>query len=91
MRLLLHFLHLENSKKTGIKNPQSVANGKRATAGGFKWRWADDETPVDLTPVIHGQQNWIELFKDGKSLGTFSSWRKAEKETGVTRNFIQKL
>lgn len=80
----------EAERKTGIKNPQKVANGQRAIAGGYKWRYADDETSVDLTPVRYGRDNWVEVFKNGESLGVFRSWRQAELKTGVSRNFIQK-
>ena len=80
----------EAQRETGINNPGNVANGQRATAGGFKWRWGDDETPVDLTPAIQGQQNWVEVFKNGESLGIHRSIRRAELETGVTRNFMIK-
>lgn len=80
----------EAERKTGVINPQKVANGQRATAGGYKWRYADDETPVDLTPVMKGQENWTEVFKNGESLGVFRSWRQAELKTGISRNFIQK-
>jgi len=81
----------EVQRELGISGTHNVANGKRKSAGGFIWKWADDNEKIDLknykTKLAKAKR--VELFRFKKSLGVFDSIRQASDSTGITRHLIQ--
>lgn len=78
--------------KTNITSISSVINGKIDIAGGYLWRFVDDENnvPIKIEPYKGGLRKCriIQIDDNGDIVGDFDSIGQASKITGVNNVLI---
>ena len=78
----------EAMSASGISGIRQVCKGKRTSAGGFKWKYANEELASkymenNSTHGGHGKRSVVEIDKDGTIIDKWDSFTEAEKETGI--------
>ena len=79
----------EAQRVLGIYQVGSACNGKRKTAGGFIWRYSDEDYEVNLDTHKKGRYR-IKIWKDNLFIGEYTSLRDAQRSSGINRFFLSK-
>lgn len=79
----------EAMNTTGISGIRQVCKGKRASAGGYKWKYANEELAVKFPENNsphggRGKRKVVEIDKiSGKTIEEYGSLAEAEQKTGI--------
>jgi hypothetical protein len=80
----------EATRVLGIYSISAACKGKRKTAGGFIWRYSDEDYKINLDKHKKGYGYKIRIWKDEIFIGEYVSLREAERNTGVNRSFLSR-
>ncbi len=83
----------EAERETGINHTNIMAccRYRLKSAGGYQWKYADDNTCVEPIKFSYKIKKVRQLTLDGISLTEFESMSKASKDTGINQQHISEV
>lgn len=83
----------EATRQTGVsyKTICAVVNHQQKTAGGFQWKYIDDETPIIKLEKYRKSYPVKQFTLDGDYIATYATVAEASRSTGISSNSIRKI